>query len=136
MTAATNDVLDRARQDAGLTHGELWLRYFQLGGMSTALRSRPSVTARLSRAITTMTSSLMPSTSDSSNWAVITRFPIPIRGRRSRGSHPLTVAREGSGIPAAHQNRIARGPPARVRGEAPVAIFRSRVKFGALDRLF
>ena len=25
------------RLDAGLTHGELWLRYFELGGMSSAL---------------------------------------------------------------------------------------------------
>jgi hypothetical protein len=38
MSASTSDVLDRARQEAGLTHGELWLRYFQLGGMSTALQ--------------------------------------------------------------------------------------------------
>jgi hypothetical protein len=29
------DVLDLFRQQAGLTHGELWLRYFELGGMST-----------------------------------------------------------------------------------------------------
>jgi hypothetical protein len=28
-------VLDSYRQEAGLSHGELWLRYFQLGGMST-----------------------------------------------------------------------------------------------------
>lgn len=32
------DRLDRARQTAGLSHGELWLRYFELGGMSTALQ--------------------------------------------------------------------------------------------------
>ena len=38
MPAPMSDVLDRARQDARLTHGELWLRYFQLGGMSTALQ--------------------------------------------------------------------------------------------------
>ena len=31
------DALDRHRQDAGLSHGELFLRYFELGGMSTAL---------------------------------------------------------------------------------------------------
>jgi hypothetical protein len=31
------DVLDRYRQDAGLSHGELWFRYFELGGMSSAL---------------------------------------------------------------------------------------------------
>ncbi len=30
-------MLDRSRQAAGLSHGELWMRYFALGGMSTAL---------------------------------------------------------------------------------------------------
>lgn len=30
--------LDQARRDAGMSHGELWLRYFELGGMSTALQ--------------------------------------------------------------------------------------------------
>ena len=29
--------LDAFRQKAGLSHGELWLRYFELGGMSTGL---------------------------------------------------------------------------------------------------
>lgn len=29
------DVLDGYCQDAGLSFGELWLRYFELGGMST-----------------------------------------------------------------------------------------------------
>jgi hypothetical protein len=29
------DSLDVYRQDAGLSHAELWLRYFELGGMST-----------------------------------------------------------------------------------------------------
>ena len=29
------DALDAYRQEAGLSHGELWLRYFELGGMST-----------------------------------------------------------------------------------------------------
>lgn len=39
MTAdAPPDALDRFRQDAGLSHGELWLRYFELGGMSTAFQ--------------------------------------------------------------------------------------------------
>jgi hypothetical protein len=28
-------VLDSYRQEAGLSHSELWLRYFELGGMST-----------------------------------------------------------------------------------------------------
>jgi hypothetical protein len=31
------DVLDRYRRDAGLSHGDLWLRYFELGGMSNAV---------------------------------------------------------------------------------------------------
>ena len=31
------DVLEHARRDLGLTVSELWLRYFALGGMSTAL---------------------------------------------------------------------------------------------------
>jgi hypothetical protein len=29
------DVLDSYRQEARLSQGELWLRYFELGGMST-----------------------------------------------------------------------------------------------------
>jgi hypothetical protein len=32
------DVLDGFRRDAALSHGELWLRYFELGGMSTGLQ--------------------------------------------------------------------------------------------------
>ena len=32
------DVLDNFRRDAALSHGELWLRYFELGGMSTGLQ--------------------------------------------------------------------------------------------------
>jgi hypothetical protein len=35
MTEPAPDVLDAYRQQTGLSHGELWLRYFQLGGMST-----------------------------------------------------------------------------------------------------
>ena len=39
MSAAQRpaDVLDRYRRDAGLSHGDLWLRYFELGGMSNAM---------------------------------------------------------------------------------------------------
>lgn len=37
MTAAPHAFEDR-RQAAGITHGELFLRYFALGGMSDALR--------------------------------------------------------------------------------------------------
>jgi hypothetical protein len=35
MTEPTPDALDAYRQQTGLSHGELWLRYFELGGMST-----------------------------------------------------------------------------------------------------
>ena len=31
------DALDQYHRDAGLSHGDLWLRYFELGGMSNAL---------------------------------------------------------------------------------------------------
>ncbi|MEO6121268.1 MAG: hypothetical protein ABIW46_07515 [Acidimicrobiales bacterium] len=37
MSEVPTDALDRARLDAALSHGELWLRYFEMGGMSTAL---------------------------------------------------------------------------------------------------
>jgi hypothetical protein len=32
----TDGTLDIARRDAGLSHDELWLRYFALGGMRSA----------------------------------------------------------------------------------------------------
>jgi hypothetical protein len=35
MNEPALDVLDAFRQQAGLSHRELWLRYFELGGMST-----------------------------------------------------------------------------------------------------
>lgn len=38
MTVPASDDLDTSRQSAELTHGELFLRYFALGGMSNALR--------------------------------------------------------------------------------------------------
>ena len=37
MLSRLSDGLDRARREAGLSHGELWMRYFEMGGMSTAL---------------------------------------------------------------------------------------------------
>ena len=37
MAEIGDQALDDARQAAGLTHGELYLRYFELGGMSNAL---------------------------------------------------------------------------------------------------
>lgn len=37
MPDEANDTLDQARRDALLTVAALWLRYFELGGMATAL---------------------------------------------------------------------------------------------------
>ena len=37
MTRLPADGLDRARRGARLSHAELWLRFFELGGMSNAL---------------------------------------------------------------------------------------------------
>jgi hypothetical protein len=37
MTESRVDVLDIYRQEAELSHGELWMRYFGLGGKSTGL---------------------------------------------------------------------------------------------------
>jgi hypothetical protein len=38
VAEGTVDLLARACADAGLSHDELWMRYFELGGMSTALQ--------------------------------------------------------------------------------------------------
>lgn len=38
MTDTPGTNLDQGRRGAGLTHGDLWLRYFELGGMSSALQ--------------------------------------------------------------------------------------------------
>lgn len=38
MPERTGAALDEARRDAQLSHGELFLRYFELGGMSSALQ--------------------------------------------------------------------------------------------------
>lgn len=35
--AEWSGLLETARRDLGLTHGELWFRYFALGGMRTSL---------------------------------------------------------------------------------------------------
>jgi hypothetical protein len=38
VTDVPLDALDTFRREAALSHGELWLRYFELGGMSTGLQ--------------------------------------------------------------------------------------------------
>ncbi|HUY07030.1 MAG TPA: hypothetical protein VMU99_07220 [Acidimicrobiales bacterium] len=37
MNQSKSAMLDRYRQEAGLSQGDLFLRYFELGGMATAL---------------------------------------------------------------------------------------------------
>ena len=37
MTRSSSAVLELARRRAELSHAELWLRFFELGGMSTSL---------------------------------------------------------------------------------------------------
>jgi hypothetical protein len=37
VTQPPIDLLDRSRVGAGLSHEQLWFRYFELGGMSTSL---------------------------------------------------------------------------------------------------
>ena len=38
MTKSSSSDLEQGRINSGLTHGELFLRYFELGGMSSALQ--------------------------------------------------------------------------------------------------
>ncbi|MGH9075232.1 MAG: hypothetical protein ACRDZQ_14115 [Acidimicrobiales bacterium] len=38
MTRQGGPALDQARRDADLSHAQLWMRYFELGGMSSALQ--------------------------------------------------------------------------------------------------
>ena len=69
------DSLDLFRQQADLSRGELWLRYFALGGMSTAFQLEAFLYGALRPALTITMSSPTPSTNDSSSWAGTTRFP-------------------------------------------------------------
>lgn len=38
MVERAADAFDQGRRDAGLSHAELFLRYFELGGMATAFQ--------------------------------------------------------------------------------------------------
>lgn len=40
MPKKQDATLDEARRDAGLSHGELWVRYFALGGMAVPTEVR------------------------------------------------------------------------------------------------
>jgi hypothetical protein len=58
MSEAPVNALDLFRQEARLSPGELWWRYFELAGMSDPSSWTPSCTARSSPRPTTATSSL------------------------------------------------------------------------------
>jgi len=38
MDRPLDEIFEQARNECGLSHGELWLRYFELGGTSTGLQ--------------------------------------------------------------------------------------------------
>ena len=79
--AEWSGLLETARRDLGLTHGELWFRYFALGGMSTSLE----VEAYLYGA-------LEPSVHDRDVIAVALNERFAELGR----DHPLRYTEDGS----------------------------------------
>jgi len=81
MTPGPSDVLDLSRQDAHLSHEELWLRYFELGGMSTAFE----VEAFLFGA-------LEPSSHDHD----VIAHALNERFVEIGGNHPVPYARDGA----------------------------------------
>jgi hypothetical protein len=81
MTESTG-FLEQARLEVGLTHGELWFRYFELGGMSTALE----VEAYLYGA-------LLPTTHDRDLVAVALNERFSELG----GDHPVPYSDDGDG---------------------------------------
>lgn len=73
-------LLETARRDLGLSHGDLWFRYFELGGMGTAIE----VEAYLYGA-------LMPSAHDRDLLAVALNERFAELGR----DHPIRYAEDG-----------------------------------------
>jgi hypothetical protein len=76
------DVRDHYRGDAGLSHGELWFRYFELGGMSSAFELQ----AILSGA-------LCPSAHDHD----VIAHAINERFVELGGNHPVSYVRDARG---------------------------------------
>lgn len=82
MTKGRPDILDRFRRDADLTRGELWLRYFELGGMSTALQLEAFLYG-----------ALRPSTHDHD----VIAHALNERFTELGGNHPVPYLEDGSG---------------------------------------
>jgi hypothetical protein len=76
------DELDRFRRKAGLSHGELWLRYFELGGMSTGFELEAFLYGILS-----------PSTHDHD----VIAHAINERFSELGGNHPVDYSSETNG---------------------------------------
>ena len=76
------DELDRFRRKAGLSHGELWLRYFELGGMSTGFELEAFLYGILS-----------PSTHDHD----VIAHAINERFAELGGNHPVDYSSETNG---------------------------------------
>jgi hypothetical protein len=72
MHEQANAALDDARKDAGLTQGELWLRYFELGGMSMPLEVEAYLFGLLAPSTHDREVLVHASTNDSPSWAAIT----------------------------------------------------------------
>ena len=51
----TVEMLEQGRRDVGLSQAELWFRYFELGGMSTALEVEAYLYGALIPTLTTAT---------------------------------------------------------------------------------
>lgn len=81
------DVLEIARRDIGISVGELWLHYFALGGMGTALE----IDAFLNGA-------LIAATPDRDLLAVALNERFAANG----GDHPLPYAGDDPGSAAHH----------------------------------
>jgi hypothetical protein len=82
VTKGRPDILDRFRRDADLTRGELWLRYFELGGMSTALQLEAFLYG-----------ALRPSTHDHD----VIAHALNERFTELGGNHPVPYLEDGSG---------------------------------------
>jgi hypothetical protein len=100
MAEAPLDVLDHFRIDAALSHGELWLRYFELGGMSSGLQLEAFLYG-----------ALRPTRHDHD----IIAHALNERFVELGGNHPVPYAEDGSegeheeGYPEGEPDRGARG---------------------------
>ena len=114
MAEPPTDVLDRARIEAGLSHEELWLRYFALGGMSTEVQLEAFLYGALVPSVHTMTWSPTPSTSVSSSSAATIASPTLRTTTVARANRATSAPPAGSGAIA---DVTPRGPGTASRAE-------------------